>query len=149
MDVFFCFFFVGFTSMVLLNHMSVLAQLRPVSIWHLFGRGGRWSSHLLFSSLTHPPSQSCWHTLPLRWRLATALTHSVWCCFSLTGSLQLHCVCVCGCGCLSVGVCVHMCVRVGLSIFRGTLPVQDGVAHSQAWWAITQMLRCNIPAVDG
>lgn len=41
----------------------------------------------------------------------------------------------------------------GLGLFEARcqcgMPKIGRADNSQAWWAITQMLECNIPAVDG
>lgn len=66
---------------------------------------------------------------PHGWKQAIMLAHSMWF-FLLMESGER--------------VCVHFEALCQCKMLRISV-----MAHSQAWWAITQMLGCNITAVDG
>lgn len=106
-------------------------QLRSSSIWHLSVEAEHVSQFLPLL---------LYHT-----SFFTAMPHCLW-----DGNGQQYWHIACGSSswqCLEC-VCVYVCV-VFEALCQCKMLRICVMAHSQAWWAITQMLGCNITAVDG
>lgn len=104
-------------------------QLRSSSIWHLSVQAEHVSQFLPLL---------LYHT-----SFFTAMPHCLW-----DGNGQRYWHIACGSSSWQCLECVYVCV-VFEALCQCKMLRICVMAHSQAWWAITQMLGCNITAVDG